>query len=60
MKPAAFEYHSPETAEEATELLADLPDAKLMAGNQSFGIILGYVEFDGDDPNHTYQHVPRL
>ena len=40
MKPAAFEYHSPETAEEATELLADLPDAKLMAGNQSFGIIM--------------------
>jgi carbon-monoxide dehydrogenase medium subunit len=40
MKPAAFEYHSPETTEEATDLLAELPDAKLMAGNQSFGIIM--------------------
>jgi len=40
MKPAAFEYHSPDTTEEATALLADLPGAKLMAGNQSFGIIM--------------------
>jgi len=40
MKPAPFEYHQPTTTDEVTELLADLPDAKLMAGNQSFGIIM--------------------
>ncbi|MFB6298584.1 MAG: xanthine dehydrogenase family protein subunit M [Salinirussus sp.] len=40
MKPAPFEYHRPSTVAETTELLADLPDAELMAGNQSFGIIM--------------------
>lgn len=40
MKPAAFEYHQPSTVAEATELLTELPDAKLMAGNQSLGIIM--------------------
>lgn len=40
MKPAPFEYHRPTTTDEAVELLADLPDAKPMAGNQSFGIVL--------------------
>jgi carbon-monoxide dehydrogenase medium subunit len=40
MKPAPFEYHRPSTVDETTELLAELPDAELMAGNQSFGIIM--------------------
>ena len=40
MKPAPFEYHRPETVEEAVTLLADLPDAELMAGNQSLGIVM--------------------
>jgi len=40
MKPAPFAYHQPTTTDEVTDLLADLPDAKLMAGNQSFGIIM--------------------
>jgi len=40
MKPAPFEYHRPSTVEETTELLAELSDAELMAGNQSFGIIM--------------------
>ncbi|MCX4095203.1 FAD binding domain-containing protein [Nocardia sp. alder85J] len=36
MKPAAFEYHSPATAEEAVALLAELGDeAKAIAGGQS-------------------------
>jgi carbon-monoxide dehydrogenase medium subunit len=36
MKPAAFEYHAPATAEEAVALLADLgEDAKAIAGGQS-------------------------
>jgi len=40
MKPAPFEYHRPETVAEATDLLADLPEAELMAGNQSLGIVM--------------------
>lgn len=41
MKPAAFEYHRPDSVTEATELLADLGhDAELLAGNQSLGIIM--------------------
>ncbi len=40
MKPAPFEYHSPATVEEATELLADLPEAEVLAGNQSLGIVM--------------------
>lgn len=40
MKPAPFQYHQPTTTEEALELLADLSDAKVMAGNQSLGIIM--------------------
>lgn len=36
MKPAAFEYHAPTTADEAVTLLADLGDeAKIIAGGQS-------------------------
>ncbi|NKY45468.1 FAD binding domain-containing protein [Nocardia cerradoensis] len=36
MKPAAFDYHAPTSAEEAVTLLADLGDeAKIIAGGQS-------------------------
>jgi len=36
MKPAQFEYHAPESAKEALELLAELGDgAKVLAGGQS-------------------------
>lgn len=36
MKPAPFEYHAPETAADATNLLAELGDsAKVLAGGQS-------------------------
>jgi len=40
MKPSAFEYHRPDTVAEATELLADLPEAEMMAGNQSLSIVM--------------------
>lgn len=35
MIPAAFEYHRPSTLDEALQLLADLPDAKVLAGGHS-------------------------
>jgi carbon-monoxide dehydrogenase medium subunit len=35
MKPAPFTYHDPATLDEALALLADLPDAKVLAGGQS-------------------------
>ena len=40
MKPAPFEYHRPETVAETVELLDELPEAELMAGNQSLGIVM--------------------
>jgi len=40
MKPAAFDYHRPESLDEACELLAELGDVEPMAGNQSLGIIM--------------------
>jgi carbon-monoxide dehydrogenase medium subunit len=40
MKPAPFQYHRPETAEDVAELLAEHPDAELMAGNQSLGVVM--------------------
>ncbi len=40
MKPAPFTHHRPETIEEALQLLRDLEDAELMAGNQSLGIVM--------------------
>jgi carbon-monoxide dehydrogenase medium subunit len=40
MKPAAFEYHRPQTVSEATELLRTLSDVELMAGNQSLSIVM--------------------
>lgn len=42
MKPAAFEYHRPQSLTEATEMLASLPDAKLLAGGQSLGPMLNF------------------
>ena len=35
MKPAPFDYHAPRQLKEAAELLARLPNAKLLAGGQS-------------------------
>jgi aerobic carbon-monoxide dehydrogenase medium subunit len=35
MKPAPFDYHAPRQLTEATELLAKLPNAKILAGGQS-------------------------
>jgi aerobic carbon-monoxide dehydrogenase medium subunit len=35
MKPAPFEYHAPRTIAEATGLLAELKNAKILAGGQS-------------------------
>lgn len=40
MKPAPFEYHRPATVAETVDLLAEHPDAELMAGNQSLGVLL--------------------
>jgi carbon-monoxide dehydrogenase medium subunit len=40
MKPSPFEYHRPETVEEVVTLLEDLPEAELMAGNQSLSIVM--------------------
>jgi len=40
MKPETFEYHRPGTVDEVLELLVELDDAELMAGNQSLGIIM--------------------
>lgn len=41
MKPAPFQYHRPETVEDALSLLEEYPDAEVMAGNQSLGIVMG-------------------
>jgi len=35
MKPAPFDYHAPRQLQEAVELLAKLPNAKILAGGQS-------------------------
>lgn len=35
MKPAPFDYHAPRQLTEAAELLASLPNAKILAGGQS-------------------------
>jgi len=35
MKPAPFDYHAPRQLNEAAELLATLPNAKILAGGQS-------------------------
>jgi aerobic carbon-monoxide dehydrogenase medium subunit len=35
MKPAPFDYHAPKGLKEAVELMASLPNAKILAGGQS-------------------------
>jgi len=40
MKPSPFQYHRPDTVEEAVALLDELPEAELMAGNQSLSIVM--------------------
>src|ERR1700753_3320052 len=35
MKPAPFDYHAPRHIAEAADLLAKLPNAKILAGGQS-------------------------
>ncbi|MGH2349899.1 MAG: FAD binding domain-containing protein, partial [bacterium] len=35
MIPAAFDYHRPQTVDEALRLLGELPDAKVLAGGHS-------------------------
>jgi len=35
MKPAPFDYHAPKQLKEAVDLLASLPNAKILAGGQS-------------------------
>ncbi|MBZ6497081.1 FAD binding domain-containing protein [Natrinema longum] len=40
MKPTQFDYHRPSTLEEVFDLLETHPDAELMAGNQSLGIVM--------------------
>ncbi|GAA1395368.1 xanthine dehydrogenase family protein subunit M [Luteococcus peritonei] len=40
MKPAPFTYHAPRTIDETLTLLAELPEAKVMAGGQSFVPVL--------------------
>lgn len=41
MKPAPFDYHRPESVEEAVSMLDEHDDAELLAGNQSLGIVMG-------------------
>jgi len=40
MKPAPFQYHAPDTVEEAAEMLSSLEESKLLAGGQSLVPIL--------------------
>ncbi|MEY7850072.1 xanthine dehydrogenase family protein subunit M [Natrarchaeobius sp. A-rgal3] len=40
MKPAPFTHHRPETVEDVLELLAELEEVELLAGNQSLGIVM--------------------
>ncbi len=40
MKPAAFDYRRPSTLQEAAAILADNPDAKIVAGGQTLGPML--------------------
>ena len=49
MKPSEFEYHAPSSLEEAAALLADLPDAKLLAGGQS---LMPMMNFRYLSPGH--------
>jgi aerobic carbon-monoxide dehydrogenase medium subunit len=42
MKPAPFEYHAPRQLKDAAELLASLPNAKILAGGQSLVPMLNF------------------
>lgn len=42
MKPSPFEYHRPQTVEEANTLLAGLENAKLLAGGQSLIAMMNF------------------
>ncbi len=42
MKPAPFEYHAPQTVDEACSLLSTLEDAKVLAGGQSLMPLLNF------------------
>src|SRR5947208_4612973 len=42
MKPPVFEYHAPRSVDEAVALLADLEDAKVLAGGQSLVPLLNF------------------
>lgn len=42
MKPPAFRYHDPHTVEEALDLLAELDQAKILAGGQSLMPMLNF------------------
>lgn len=42
MKPVAFEYHRPASVAEAVQLLADLEDAKVLAGGQSLVPLMNF------------------
>lgn len=42
MKPPPFEYHAPLTLDEALRLLAELDDAKILAGGQSLVPLLNF------------------
>ncbi len=42
MKPAPFEYHSPDSLDEACQLMASLENAKLISGGMSLGPMLNF------------------
>ncbi len=42
MKPAAFSYHRPDSVAEAVAMLADLDDAKVLAGGQSLMAMMNF------------------
>jgi len=42
MKPAPFDYHAPRQLKEAAELLATLPNAKILAGGQSLVAMMNF------------------
>jgi aerobic carbon-monoxide dehydrogenase medium subunit len=42
MKPAPFDYHAPRFLKEAAELLATLPNAKILAGGQSLVAMMNF------------------
>ena len=59
MKPAAFAYHSPRSCQEALFLLADKPNAKVLAGGQS---LMPMMNFRIAQPDHLIDinRVPEL